>query len=299
MDDLPSINSGDEGEDSWSSNLETDADSESDVATTSSLEDTRKMPEGFDSDIEMPYEVVPRRRRPSSDHGQHDSIPHLPIKLPDGRIQEVEGGGTTPSSQDKKDFDEDEGEESDTVGSNEPAVVEDISTGARFGRPAVIDVIRKSSRKARIQGAREEIALICQSIVAEPESSVSAFVCRCFWHAYMKGCQQLGLLRRLHAFSLPTISTPSHADPVVNDVIIRKLTILSQLAVFKDVIPGYRIRPLTDAEKSEKVGQQVARTREWEQGLVVVYKSYLRALEAEVKGSFLRSSSHLKFVHEC
>jgi nucleolar complex protein 3 len=72
----------------------------------------------------------------------------------------------------------------------------------------------------------------------------------------------------------------------VNDVIIRKLTILSQLAVFKDVIPGYRIRPLTDAEKSEKVSQHVARTREWEQGLVVVYQSYLRDLESEVKGLY-------------
>jgi len=30
----------------------------------------------------------------------------------------------------------------------------------------------------------------------------------------------------------------------------------------------------------------VARTREWEQGLVVVYQSYLRSLEIEVKGKF-------------
>jgi nucleolar complex protein 3 len=177
VDDLPSIDSGDEGEASWSSNLETDADSESDVATTSSLDDTRKMPDGFDSDTEMPYEAVPRRRRPSWDHGQNDTIPHLPIKLRDGRVQKVEDGGTTPSSQVKNVLDEDEGVESDTSGRNEPATVEDISTGARFGRPAVIDVIRNSSRKARVQGSREEIALICQSIVAEPESSVGAFVC--------------------------------------------------------------------------------------------------------------------------
>lgn len=60
---------------------------------------------------------------------------------------------------------------------------------------------------------------------------------------------------------------------------------LSQLAVFKDIIPGYRIRALTEAEKSEKISQMVARTRDWEQGLVVVYQSYLRSLEAELKGS--------------
>jgi nucleolar complex protein 3 len=62
------------------------------------------------------------------------------------------------------------------------------------------------------------------------------------------------------------------------------LATLSQLAVFKDVIPGYRIRPLSDKEKSAKVSQAVSRTREWEQGFVGVYQTYLRALEAELKG---------------
>ena len=95
---------------------------------------------------------------------------------------------------------------------------------------------------------------------------------------------QLGLLRRLHTFSLAEISTPSHPEPVTNDVVIRKLAFLSQLAVFKDVIPGYRIRALTDKEKAEKVSQMVQRTRDFEQGLVSVYQSYLRSLEKELKG---------------
>ena len=60
---------------------------------------------------------------------------------------------------------------------------------------------------------------------------------------------------------------------------------LSQLAVFKDIVPGYRIRALTDKEKAEKVSQMVQRTRDWEQGLVGVYQSYLRGLEAELKGA--------------
>lgn len=84
------------------------------------------------------------------------------------------------------------------------------------------------------------------------------------------------------------ISSTTHPEPVANDHIIRKLAILSQLAVFKDIIPGYRIRSLTDKEKAEKVGQMVARTREWEQGLVGVYQTYLQSLETELKGK----SSH-------
>ena len=59
---------------------------------------------------------------------------------------------------------------------------------------------------------------------------------------------------------------------------------LSQLAVFKDIIPGYSIRELTDKEKAEKVSQMVARTREWEQGLVGVYQNYLKCLDRELKG---------------
>lgn len=95
---------------------------------------------------------------------------------------------------------------------------------------------------------------------------------------------QLGLLRRLHTFCLREVATASHPAPVANDPLIRKLAFLSQLAVFKDIIPGYRIRALTDKEKSEKVSQIVQRTRDFEQGLVSVYQSYLRTMEAELKG---------------
>lgn len=54
--------------------------------------------------------------------------------------------------------------------------------------------------------------------------------------------------------------------------------------MFKDIVPGYRIRALTDKEKAEKVSQIVQRTRDWEQGLVSVYQSYLKTLDTEVKG---------------
>jgi nucleolar complex protein 3 len=59
--------------------------------------------------------------------------------------------------------------------------------------------------------------------------------------------------------------------------------LISQLAVFKDIIPGYRIRPLTDIEKSEKVSQMVQAVRDYEQGLVSVYQAYLQVLEMDIK----------------
>jgi nucleolar complex protein 3 len=82
-----------------------------------------------------------------------------------------------------------------------------------------------------------------------------------------------------------------HPEPIVNDPHIRKLTLLSQLALYKDIIPGYRIRELTDKEKAEKVSQMVAHTREWEQGLVNVYQNYLRCLHDELRGRQLITCS--------
>lgn len=104
---------------------------------------------------------------------------------------------------------------------------------------------------------------------------------------------KLGLLRRLHTFSLSSVNASDSGKTIENDPLIRQLAIVSQLAVFKDIIPGYRIRSLTDAEKAEKVSQVVARTREWEQGLVSVYQTYLRGLETEVKSIWVSVIIHV------
>ncbi|CAE7127135.1 unnamed protein product [Rhizoctonia solani] len=156
-----------------------------------------------------------------------------------------------------------------TVSDTKPPVIEDVATGARFGRPAVRDIVSQKSRKARIEAAKEQLASICQDIMAEPENSS-------------------GLLRRLHTFALPDIPggigpNGEQLPPTPNDPRIRTLALLSQLAIFKDIVPGYRIRSLTEHEKAEKVSQAVQRTRDWEQGLVSVYQNYLKLLEAEVK----------------
>ncbi|KAI1795955.1 nucleolar complex-associated protein 3 [Ganoderma leucocontextum] len=279
QDDLPSINSGseDEDEEEWSSGISdmegpaadgTMSNSEDDmhsVAGSSSAGAQRKRrrkPVHSDDD-ELTFEAQPWRRRPGweSESESEKGVERLPIKLADGRIQK----NGSKVVLDESGLDTGEESPDENIENAPPPRFEDVSTGARFGRAAVVDVIGQKSRKLRIQSAKEQIAGICQEILGDPENS-------------------LGLLRRLHTFSLPQISTPTHPEPVSNDVVIRKLAFLSQLAVFKDVIPGYRIRALTDKEKAEKVSQMVQRTRDWEQGLVGVYQAYLRNLEAELKG---------------
>ncbi|OBZ75212.1 Nucleolar complex protein 3 [Grifola frondosa] len=275
-DDLPSIDSHDEDEESWDSEIgedeEEDADSQiwdsdGEASSSASTSAPRKHRQKLDLDGEMPYETLPRKRRPSwePESDKEKGIERLPIKLADGRIQKS-GSKVFLDDEEESGLESDDDDADREAVEEQPRLREDVSTGARFGRPAVVDVIGNKSRKARLQGAKEQIAGLCQEILGDPENS-------------------LGLLRRLHTFSLPEISTPSHPEPVLNDVLVRRLTMLSQLAVFKDIIPGYRIRALTEKEKAEKVSQMVQRTRDWEQGLVGVYQSYLRSLEAEVKGT--------------
>ncbi|KAL4073525.1 nucleolar complex-associated protein-domain-containing protein [Scleroderma citrinum] len=265
-DDLPSVDSHDEAEDSWSSGIDEPAQSPDLTDSKEEVSDEEYSSfEGFgsDSDAEMPYERIPRKRDTSVESDSRRFIPGLPIKLSNGRIQATGKVTTAVVQSDDEDEDSDDTQSLEAL-SEEAKLVEDVSTGARFGRPAVVDVIGNKSRMARIQGAKEQIAGICQEIIADPENS-------------------LGLLRRLQTFSLEAITSPSHPEPVENDVVVRKLAFLSQLAVFKDIIPGYRIRQLTEKEKTEKVSQMIARTREWEQGLVLVYQSYLRSLEDALK----------------
>uniref|UniRef100_A0A8C8MCC0 Nucleolar complex protein 3 homolog n=1 Tax=Oncorhynchus tshawytscha TaxID=74940 RepID=A0A8C8MCC0_ONCTS len=71
-------------------------------------------------------------------------------------------------------------------------------------------------------------------------------------------------------------------DPYVA-VTVRKLVMVSLMEVFKDIVPSYRIRPLTETEKASKVKKETQQLREFEEGLVSQYKFYLENLEQTVK----------------
>ncbi|KAL4931907.1 nuclear export protein Noc3 [Aspergillus undulatus] len=68
-------------------------------------------------------------------------------------------------------------------------------------------------------------------------------------------------------------------------VAVKKLALLSQAAVYKDVIPGYRIRPLSDEETSGKISKEVRKLRNYEQSLLSGYKHYIQTLLAFTKSS--------------
>lgn len=72
-----------------------------------------------------------------------------------------------------------------------------------------------------------------------------------------------------------------------HNLTIQRLALAALVAVYKDIIPGYRIRPLTEGEQRIKVSKEVKKLRGFEQGLVSGYQLYVEKLGRLVKCRFL------------
>ncbi|KAF9902867.1 hypothetical protein EC991_004487 [Linnemannia zychae] len=166
----------------------------------------------------------------------------LPIKLADGRIKEVKDDRVRPSEMKDAESEEEEVVDSDFAeeeGEEEPSLFEEEEEE----KPA-----KKLPKKVVLAQKKEEMANIAQTIISDPEANV-------------------GQLKKLRTMA---------QDP--SDV-IKKLALLTQLAVYKDILPGYRIRPLSEKEQSVTVSKEVAKLRDYEQSLLLNYQHYLQSLE--------------------
>lgn len=84
-----------------------------------------------------------------------------------------------------------------------------------------------------------------------------------------------------HAGSFRTLANIASSK----NITVKKLALATQLAVYKDVIPGYRIRPIAEVDMTEKVSKEVRRLRAFEQALVGSYQSYIKHLAVLAKSS--------------
>ncbi|ORE03794.1 nucleolar complex-associated protein 3 [Rhizopus microsporus var. microsporus] len=105
----------------------------------------------------------------------------------------------------------------------------------------------KVSKKQHLINKKEELATIATNLQEDPEEHIG----------------ELKTLRSIYRDDNP---------------IVRKLALLTQLAIYKDIIPGYRIRPLTEAEEEQKVSKDVKKLREYEKSLLMNYEQYLKDL---------------------
>lgn len=121
------------------------------------------------------------------------------------------------------------------------------------------DIPRKS-KKQEILEAKEELARIASLINEDPEEHIAA---------------------------LKTLGALAESE----NVTVRKLTLAAQVAIFKDLIPGYRIRPIAEDNMTEKVSKEVRKLRNFEQKLVSGYQTYVELLGKLAKGSGLSNES--------
>lgn len=59
---------------------------------------------------------------------------------------------------------------------------------------------------------------------------------------------------------------------------IQRLVLLSQAAVYKDSMPGYRIRAYKDEDLGTKVSKEIRKQRQYEHSLVTSYQAYVKTL---------------------
>ncbi|GIZ45257.1 hypothetical protein CKM354_000843300 [Cercospora kikuchii] len=114
--------------------------------------------------------------------------------------------------------------------------------------------------KEQIRLAKEELAKTAQAISEDPEEHIG----------------QLGALAEL-----------AQSD----NIKIKKLALATQLAVFKDIIPGYRIRPMSEKDLMGKLSKDVKKLRSFEQGLLSGYKNYISTLQHLATGKTSKTVS--------
>ncbi|KAI9033758.1 nucleolar complex-associated protein-domain-containing protein [Phycomyces nitens] len=200
---------------------------EDDTMLYDTRDPSKKPVKDDESDEEMDYETKPRKI--ATEWTRKDYHTKLPIKLPGGKIKQVE---EKPES----DVEEEVVEEVEEV-------VEEVVEEPESDEEAVL------TKKQYIMKKKEELAQMASEIQEDPEASAG----------------QLRVLRAIFKDENPTV---------------KKLAILTQLAVYKDIIPGYRIRPLSDKEEGIQVSKDVKKLRDYERQLLHNYEEYLKDLES-------------------
>ncbi|KAJ2996477.1 Nucleolar complex protein 3 [Globomyces sp. JEL0801] len=104
------------------------------------------------------------------------------------------------------------------------------------------------AKKLSISEIKESLASHASSIIENPENNIA----------------ELKVLRKF---------CTDKRDQVV------KLSLLTQLAVFKDIIPGYRIRKLSEVEQAAQISKEVRKLRNFEETLLANYQQYLQLLD--------------------
>ncbi|WFD23448.1 hypothetical protein MEQU1_002139 [Malassezia equina] len=228
--------------------------------------------EDDDDDYEERYlHMAARRERREAAARELRAQQPLPIRTENGIVAVSDDDMPEPHSRAVySDDDDNESDEAPTTSA--PYTPSSAAHSRRFGLAPPYELAtgalspQAALRTRALTEAREQIAHLASQIVSDPEMGTAS-------------------LQRLLVFAQAKVAPPpgDQGSAVRMHPHIRQLALLSLLAVWVDVIPGYRIRALSEQEQKERVSQEVARRRDWEQSLVRLYRDYLECCEAEVR----------------
>ncbi|RIA93574.1 nucleolar complex-associated protein [Glomus cerebriforme] len=208
--------------------------------------DREKMYISSNSDTEQEYEKIPRSNKAWIQKEQTK----LPIKLPDGKIKQREFVKEVRNDEDEeKNSSMSIDQEESSSNNNEQS---DFAINDKKSQALEHTSDTNITDEEYISQKKEQMAEIAQLIIEDPEENIG----------------QLKTLREMASDK---------------NLTVKKLVLITQLVVYKDIIPGYRIRQLTDKEKSAQVSKAVKKIWNFEQSLLANYQSYLQSLEEELK----------------
>ncbi|KAG5923163.1 hypothetical protein E4U42_005035 [Claviceps africana] len=189
--------------------------------------------------LEQDYENRPRKGKKAAKESSR-----LPLKTADGRLELLKGldpeDDAASIASDTEWLEGRDGDDGDFDSDHERADYSDDENG-ETQEPQVLE-------SQKILEAQEELAKVATLLNENPEENISG----------------LKTLAKIGDSNIPTI---------------RMLALVTQMAVYKDIIPGYRIRPQTEEDAArEKLSKEVRGLRQFEQSLVAGYQAYIKEL---------------------
>ena len=91
--------------------------------------------------------------------------------------------------------------------------------------------------------------------------------------AHREGAGHASLRMLITSLLRPSVASLRRSQAPDFSVQIARLAMLSLAAVFKDILPGYKIRPPTEKELAMPVSKEVKKLRDHESGLLRAYQA--------------------------
>ncbi|GFO36172.1 nucleolar complex protein 3 homolog [Plakobranchus ocellatus] len=121
-------------------------------------------------------------------------------------------------------------------------------------------------RKNKIASAKQTIAALAQGVLEDPQNNM----------------KKLKELRQMLGDSSPGVC-----------LTVRKYAALSLMEVFKDIVPGYRLRIPTEKEAAQRVKKETKSLWDYEASFLLSYRIYLTFLQLMAKGKPIPEKSFL------